>query len=512
MPAYEISGSDVVFSFSTDILGTEQSPTRYGLEYGNFRTQPKGLRGQMVQFETRQSTTGSKADNWYPIRPGTDGLVALAIARLMADQPGVPADRAGRARTLAGNFNVDDAVNAAEVSREALVNLATLFGTAQHPAAVPGTALAQTPNGADAMTAVQMLNVVAGSAGQPGGLVLDAELPSSAPVSTTVSPFSDVQNLLNNMRSGAVQMLMIYGFNPVYELPPSMGLTDALSKLAFVVSFGTQENETALQSNLVLPDRAPLESWGYFVVSPNFATPMVTSQQPVVSTIVASPAVDARATGDVLLAAAKRVPALAAALPWNDEVAFIKDTITQLPPGAGGGSGPDLLWSRYLQYGGWWPASSTPGAVTATGGAAPTLTAPQYQGSASEFPYLLQVYESVLLGRGEGANLPWLQGSPDPMTTIAWQSWVEIHPDTAQKLGVTYGDVVRVTSPNGSIEAPVYVYPVIRPDTIGMPLGQGHTHFGRYADFRGANAMALLGATPDNGPQCASRSRRPASE
>ena len=89
MPAYEISGSDVVFSFSTDILGTEQSPTRYGLEYGNFRTQPKGLRGQMVQFETRQSTTGSKADNWYPIRPGTDGLVALAIARLMADQPGV---------------------------------------------------------------------------------------------------------------------------------------------------------------------------------------------------------------------------------------------------------------------------------------------------------------------------------------------------------------------------------------------------------------------------------------
>ena len=84
------------------------------------------------------------------------------------------------------------------------------------------------------------------------------------------------------------------------------------------------------------------------------------------------------------------------------------------------------------------------------------------------------------------------------MTTIAWQSWVEINPDTAQKLGVTYGDVVHVTSPNGSIDAPVYVYPVIRPDTIGVPLGQGHTHFGRYADFRGANAMALLGATPDN--------------
>ena len=29
------------------------------------------------------------------------------------------------------------------------------------------------------------------------------------------------------------------------------------------------------------------------------------------------------------------------------------------------------------------------------------------------------------------------------MTTIAWQTWVEINPDTAEKLGVTYNDVVR---------------------------------------------------------------------
>ncbi len=498
MPAYEISRADVVLSFSADILGTEQSPTRYGIEYGNFRTQAKGLRGHLIQFETRQSITGSKADNWYPIRPGTDGLVALAIARLMVDQPGVPADRVGRARTMAGSFNVDDAIKAADVPMEALVNAAQVFGAAQHPVAIPGAALAQTPNGADAMAAVQMLNVVAGTAGQPGGLLLDADLPSPAPVRTAVSPFADVQNLLNNLRGGGVQMLMIYGFNPAHELPASLGLADALNKVAFVVSFGSLEDETALQANLVLPDRTYLESWGYSVVSPNFGTPIVSSQQPVVSATVAIPAVDARATGDVLLTAAKRAPALAGALTWNDEVAFIKDTITQLPAGAAGGSGADLLWSRFQQHGGWWPASAAPAAVNATTGAAPTLNAPQYQGSATEFPYLLQVYESTLLGRGEGANLPWLQGSPDPMTTIAWQSWVEINPETAQKLGVSYGDVVRVTSPNGSIEAPVYVYPVIRPDAIGLPLGQGHAHFGRYADNRGANATALLGPTPDN--------------
>src|SRR3974377_1232905 len=93
------------------------------------------------------------------------------------------------------------------------------------------------------------------------------------------------------------------------------------------------------------------------------------------------------------------------------------------PPGAAGGSGPDQLWSLFQQHGGWWPAKTTAQTLSATGGGAPTVSAPEYPGDAAQYPYLLQVYESPLLGRGEGANLPWLQGSPDPMTTIAWQSW-----------------------------------------------------------------------------------------
>ncbi len=498
MPGYAFGAADVVLSFSSDIFGTEQSPTRYGIEYGAFRTQPKGLRGRLIQFETRQTITGSKADDWYPILPGADGLVALAIARLMADQPGVPPDRAARARTMAGSFNVDDAVKAADVPLEALVSVARLFATAEHPVAIPGALLAQAPNGSDAVAAVQMLNVVAGTAGQPGGMLLDASLPSQAPAPATVSPFAEVQNLINNLRGGGVQLLMIHGFNPIYELPPSLGLVDALKNVGFVVSFATVEDETAHQSNLVLPDRSYLESWGYSVVTPNFGLPMVSSQQPVVSAVVVDPPVDARATGDVLLAAAKKVPALAGGLTWNDEVAFIKDTITQLPAGAAGGSDADTLWSRFLQHGGWWPASAPASTVNASVSAAPTLSAPQYQGSESDYPFVLQAYETTLLGRNMGAALPWLQGSPDPMTTIAWQSWVEINPETAQILGVTYGDVVRVTSPNGSIEAPVYVFPVIRPDAIGVPLGQGHAQFGRYAQGRGVNAMILLGAAPDN--------------
>ncbi len=76
-----------------------------------------------------------------------------------------------------------------------------------------------------------------------------------------------------------------------------------------------------------------------------------------------------------------------------------------------------------------------------------------------------------------------------------WNTWVEINPKTAEELGIEDDDVVRVVSqakPEG-IEASVYRYPGIRPDTIAMPFGQGHTAYGIYAQGRGVNPADLLG-------------------
>ena len=38
----------------------------------------------------------------------------------------------------------------------------------------------------------------------------------------------------------------------------------------------------------------------------------------------------------------------------------------------------------------------------------------------------------------------------------------------------------------------MYLYPAIRPDTVAVPFGQGHTAYGRYAEGRGANPLDLL--------------------
>jgi anaerobic selenocysteine-containing dehydrogenase len=99
---------------------------------------------------------------------------------------------------------------------------------------------------------------------------------------------------------------------------------------------------------------------------------------------------------------------------------------------------------------------------------------------------------SPAFGDGSSAHLPWLQEMPDPLTSAMWSSWVEINPQTAKRLNVSDGDLVDLTSTQGTLRVPAVIFPGIAPDVVAMPLGQGHEHFTRYASGRGANAMSIV--------------------
>jgi molybdopterin-containing oxidoreductase family iron-sulfur binding subunit len=72
-----------------------------------------------------------------------------------------------------------------------------------------------------------------------------------------------------------------------------------------------------------------------------------------------------------------------------------------------------------------------------------------------------------------------------------------MHPETAKKMGVRQGDLLRLKSPSGTLEAPAYLYSGIRPDTLAMPIGQGHAGYGRFARGQGVNPYRLLSPEPD---------------
>src|SRR2546427_6510020 len=104
------------------------------------------------------------------------------------------------------------------------------------------------------------------------------------------------------------------------------------------------------------------------------------------------------------------------------------------------------------------------------------------------------VFPHPALHDGRGANKPWLQELPDPVSKIAWHSWVEVHPDTAARWGLATGDFLLLKSPFGATKFPAWITRSVRPDVLAVPTGQGHTAYGRYAKDRSANPFELLGA------------------
>ncbi len=482
MPFFDMANADVVFSFGANYLETWISPVAQSRAFSAMRRGKPGRRGYIVHFEPRMSQTAAVADEWVPIAPGTEGLVAAALGIMVAEARGQQPPAAY------ANLKLEDLLKQAEVDEEVLRRLAGIFAEAREPLAIPGGSALGQVNGVENARAILMLNAVVGNLGRRGGVFLSVQPALKDDAYHRPNSLYEIYQLIKDMREGKIKALFIHGVNPAFELPAALGFAQALEKVDLVVSFATYPDETSRLADYILPDHAGLESWGYQKVV-GVGPAVVSGAQPVVQ-----PVFDTRATADVLLAAVQKVGGgLAAALPYSDEVAFIRQAVAGLRREAGGhysAADEATFFSRFQQFGGWWTKEAAASAPQGALDKPLVVTAPEFEG---EGELVLLPYPSPILGDGAGANRPWLQETPDPTTTVMWNTWVEINPETARELGVTDDDVIRLKTPYGVVEASVYRYPAIRPDVIAIPFGQGHTALGRYAENRGANPAKIFG-------------------
>lgn len=484
LPFFDIGNADLVLSFGATFLETWLSPVAYNLAFGKMRRGNPQRRGHFIQFEPRMSQTGSKADDWFPITPGTEGMVAAAIGRLVAEI------NAGTLPEAFANVDVEAAAEASGVSRESLEQIAQLVTQAFAPVAIPGGPALGMSNGLATAQTVLSLNALTGNFGKPGGVFFSPLAPNQDEYHRPAG-VQEMVDFIDRMKSGEIKTLFIHGVNPIFELPASLGFAEALENVGTVISFATYPDETAVASDYVFPDHHGLEAWGYQRIATGAAQSVLSGLQPVVS-----PFHNTRATADVLIAAAQLAGGeFARALPFNDEVAYIQSKLTNLIGQAEGSfTAPEInSFSAYFQqHGGWWRKNAELTAPAADNALGQGVQAEAAQ-FAGEGEFFFIPFVSPTLGES-GANLPWLQELADPTTTVMWNTWVEINPETAHELGIDNDDVVKIISEAGEVEAPVYLYPAIRPDTIAMPFGQGHSAYGRYAQGRGVNPADLFGA------------------
>lgn len=483
LPYFDIGGAHVVFSFGANFLETWLSPVSYTRGFAQMREGLTKRRGYFVQFEPRMSSTGAKADEWIPVKPGTEAMVALAIGRLAFESIGGALPRA---------FSDVDPLAAASTSGvklEMLERLGAMFASSANSLAIPGGPALGQSNGLSVAEAALALNAIPNNFGRPGGVFFSTLAPNQAEYHRPASA-KEMEEFVQKIAAGKFKALFVHGVNPVFELPAAFGFKEALKNVERVISFATFPDETALEADYVFPDHHGLESWGYQRVGTGASQAVLSGAQPVVS-----PFYNTRATADVLIAAAGLAGGkFARALPYKDEVEFLQNKIAPLMNEADGFfSAADIntFTAYFQQYGGWWRLSESLGAPSGADVLNRDLSSAESE-FAGEGKFFLVPFVSPTLGEA-GANKPWLQELPDPTTTVMWNTWVEMNPETAHELHIESDDIVRIVSEAGELEAPVYVYPAVRPDTIAIPFGQGHTAYGRYAENRGVNPADLFG-------------------
>jgi anaerobic selenocysteine-containing dehydrogenase/Fe-S-cluster-containing dehydrogenase component len=463
LPSYDFGNAKYLISFGADFLDTWLSPVEFQNGFSQAHAFDAGRPASMAKFVfvgPRMSLTGMNADEWIAARPGTEGTLALAMAQVILSQhlARVPAD-ASRLVSVLGAYSPTAVAQAIGIDAGTIVRLAREFARSGGGLAVAGGMAAQYPNAAEIVAAVNILNYVVGAVGSLVKFGADLAIGST-------NTFAELTSLTTDMTDGRVGLLFVHGANPAHSLPGAF--QQALGKVGYKVSFSSYMDETAAACDLILPDHHALEQWG----ASRPRAGVTALQQPVVQ-----PVFDTRPTGDVILKLSGKSGTFQDYLQgkWR----------TRHPKGF------DQYWFDALAKGGIYGDAPTR-AVRLAAGVSKISFGPLVAPAVQDQQVI--VFPHPALHDGRGANKPWLQELPDPVSKIAWHSWVEVHPDTAAKWGIATGDFLLLKSPFGAQKFPAWITRSVRPDVLAVPTGQGHTAYGRYAKDRSANAFELLGA------------------
>ncbi|MFL5402786.1 MAG: molybdopterin-dependent oxidoreductase, partial [Gemmatimonadales bacterium] len=471
LAAHDFAKAKYIVSFGADFLETWPGAMEHQRGFAQSHGFSGGDVAKFVYLAPRMNLTGLNADEWHPVRPGSEAALALAMANvLLAERPGNPG-----LLTALSDFTPPMAAQETGLPVATIQRLAREFALARPSLAVAGGIGSQHAGATELCAAVNILNYVAGNIGETVQFGADID---------TGDGYAALARLMGSVDGGQVAVLLVHDANPAYTLPRSSGFTEKFRKAGFKVSTSMYLDETAALCDLLLPQHHALERWDDLRPRAGVYSLMQPVMEPVFNSLPA---------GEVLLRTAKKVGGPLAKFTAPSYQAHLQSRWQAL---AGERHERDVagFWHAAVQRGGLFTEPRPAQRVALASGAARVkYTRPRFDGDGE---FVFTPYPHGLLYDGRGANKPWLLENADPVTKIAWHSWVEVNPETARKLRLEDGDILRLTSPHGTLEAPVYIYPGISADTVAVPLGFGHTEYGSFARGRGANALDLLPAPP----------------
>ncbi|HTS74899.1 MAG TPA: TAT-variant-translocated molybdopterin oxidoreductase [Bryobacteraceae bacterium] len=283
--------------------------------------------------------------------------------------------------------------------------------------------------------------------------------------SNPVDQVASITELVNDMRGGAVDFLLILGGNPVYDAPANLDFLDALKKVKARAHVGLYVNETGEWCQWHCPESHYLESWSDARAYDGTASIV----QPLISPLYG--AKSAHELFNVLLNRADQTS---------------QNTVRSYWQAQHKGEDFEDFWETSLNDG--VIASTAFTEVTPPAAKVPAQAAARVSGLEITFR------PDPAVGDGEFSNNAWLQEMPKHQNKMTWDNAVWIAPTTARKNNVWTGDIVEITSGGRRITGPVWVLPGHAEDSITLQFGYGRTRAGSVGTGIGFNVYALRAA------------------
>jgi len=461
---------------------------------------------KMVTFDVRLSNTAGKSHEWIPVAPGTDGIVALALAHHILQQglhDGEFLNRwtnvsAAKLREHLATYTPEQAEKASGVKAAEIRRLAVELAQSKPATILTGRGVGGHRNGVLTERCVSLLCAVIGNIDIPGGNCLPRVFDLGEPV--LKAAFSSSPQAFSALKEGKKrpEVFLAYLANPAYANPAAGEVVQILKdekKVPFLIAADTHLTETGALADILLPMATYLESWNLETRPAMDLAPFVSIRQP-----ISSPLGKSLAMGEAVLELGKRMGGdLAKAMAFGKSEEFIDRAASRIEGlGAMGGVAG-------LKKEGVWVQTAKPayrsfekkGFPTPSGKAEilskrlsdrglPAL--PVYEPIEShrdfqEGDLVLTVFRVNVMSPALG-NAKWL-------AEIFHANPLWLNPRTAEGRGIREGDAVKISSKTGTLTTKVRLSQGVHPRVVAVAEGVGHSELGKIAKAKAVKTADL---------------------
>jgi Fe-S-cluster-containing dehydrogenase component len=436
----DFSKAKVIVALDSDFLYDHPFALRYAHDFANARRVVEAEGARMSRFYAAEPTptiTGSNADHRIAVAAREILPLARAIAAGLdvADGGSTKIDKEDWVRALVADLKANQG--------ESIV----IAGETQPP-------------GVRAL--IGQINNALGNNGK-----------TISPAPQIAAPPNRIafHELVDEMQRGLVELLIVFGGNPLYDAPFDLDFGSGFEKVKFRVHHSTHFNETSRKSHWHIAATHFLESWsdtraldGTISIIQPLIEPMysgVSAHQLLEALLGNSP----RTPYEIVRSrweAANRVPDFEAKWRRTLSDGIVKELAAPVITSAANSSTVQRLNSESIR---------------------------EQAASTSDLEVLFRPDVSVRDGRY--ANNGWLQELPRQFSKLVWDNAALISPQLARRENLENGDVVDLTFRDRTISAPVSIQPGQAENSITLPVGYGREVVGRVGRSVGFNAYAL---------------------